>query len=598
MSERRPIPLDIPIDPALRTDPEAMGYIQQAFDTDSELLTPVRSEPIAARAAEPGTTQAVEKPEKKVESWKERFERRHRMGVVGIRIEEALEQGKTREEVRNTCPELAQLPDKARELFEDAILDYTYARELAEAQEQKLLKVLDAEQLDLWGRGEKYYRALIKEAPIGRVSFRRNDAFFVVECENETDYVRVGSLPKSNGVFKHEAFIILHFYDDSGIKRPRFKTEVIPVIIAHVPTGMFAEKQEQIFIHERQHFINHDILSRFVPHEIPHTVGESPRVEETRRVMAPFRMLKDEVLACLRDGRSGEALAQTLAHKLYKHLFDDLPAESQPVAMEEIRRIGEAFQRLPRPIRERPDLIVHQLYDIPLHDITPYLHVMRRSYERVLRSMVQQENIIASFEQQLAERVYPSVAGPLIHTAHRQMRVVRHAIQYEAELALGIVSPGKQPPIMPVRMDMVQKAFSRLERHGVELPYARDPEVISIRPRVRDSNVMKTLERYISEIADTNRQKLIDAFVDLTDQQRDEMHAYLQSEVVDFQEIPTVFRQITEKLERFVALEEDAIGYTVDPDAIRLTIRYTVPVEMRKVVVSQPVVIPIRPTQK
>ncbi|MCX6722500.1 MAG: hypothetical protein NT094_00325 [Candidatus Staskawiczbacteria bacterium] len=133
----------------------------------------------------------------------------------------------------------------------------------------------------------------------------------------------------------------------------------------------FCWQIDDIVVHERQHFINHRLFRKF-------------DATERKGGNTDLRAIKDEVLAYIRDGSSGDRLDAALHGELYKHLFADLPTDKQQIANNIIDAVA-SFIDYNKSLgflkdQESRAILVYQLAGIPLERFPEWLDAFQRYY--------------------------------------------------------------------------------------------------------------------------------------------------------------------------------------------------------------------------
>lgn len=124
----------------------------------------------------------------------------------------------------------------------------------------------------------------------------------------------------------------------------------------------------EINIHERQHFINGEVLNRFIT------------IEETDHPTLPdfeASRIKDELLARIRDGSDPERATEFLSLKVYAYLREDIVGDPIPEdvlqefesVLSDTRQIMQALKFYQVLGDNNRDIITNYLLGTPLHQI-------------------------------------------------------------------------------------------------------------------------------------------------------------------------------------------------------------------------------------
>ncbi len=145
-------------------------------------------------------------------------------------------------------------------------------------------------------------------------------------------------------------------------------------------------ENDAIMIHEIQHWINEGLVS-LTDMETPRPSMLRLPAHERRAILEQEkrrRVIKDEVLAYLREGRIRDVNA-TLQGKLYEHLFEGKSSESGADRLL-VSQISLALAACIPFIEKYPrlkDRMVYALIDVPLESMSMHINAIRGLYERM-----------------------------------------------------------------------------------------------------------------------------------------------------------------------------------------------------------------------
>ncbi len=285
-----------------------------------------------------------------------------------------------------------------------------YCEEIQHAIKAAELLELDNDHLTA---GKKLFYAVTGFFPKGRVTAERREGYFILTCSDQQDFglattagMRTASSTQESagGVYHRALTVLTHEL-------------TIPLIVC-TPS----EKKDDVVTHERQHWINDKLFSHFAVTErgVSEATPTSKKTEYLEQLYAVDREpvgrdIKDEVLAYLREGRGGVAIAETLTTSaLYTHLFTNEPERWKNL----VARIGVAFDMHLSPYfssKERRAVLVAQLASIPLERMPSAMKKLGDYYRQ------RNEALSAAWNEDLVEAagrintiVHPDIA-PSVH---------------------------------------------------------------------------------------------------------------------------------------------------------------------------------------
>lgn len=428
----------------------APGYSEQISSRPTE-STPT---PVASKSPE------ASRKEKET-SWFERAEQRHRLAQAGVQLEHVLDNvidHKNAEAILRA----SGIPPEMHSAFRRVIDEYRQVNRISDMVVEDLELNADWKKKNDEEKGAWIYERLMHRSPRGRVEFYRYGALLAVSCADREDYVALTTRPKSGGVFM--AYREYEFFQALEGETVR----------GHIPLAVLSESRNvewfQVLLHERQHFVNHRLLNLFVEDEIRGPVKD-PILMKRRIKTKRVRDIKDEVLAYMREPERSSSIQDCLTSELYDALFDNLSTSEENRIDHVLTRIDREWSRFPSVLKSYPEIIVHQLYDIPFERIPSYLRMMRRYYEKVLQPNRAMHTETEVLKKQYGQRLYPLRVLP-------EFRELLQAVAgYESSLGrldaalLGVRDKGHIPMIVEKQKENIVYWKKQLAHEGIESPY-------------------------------------------------------------------------------------------------------------------------------
>lgn len=272
---------------------------------------------------------------------------------------------------------------------------YSYYKQCAFAQREergmrKFFNLSSTESLDV--AGIRFFECMTKKPPVGRISFFRKEGYFVFSCEKESDYAALDENSSVKRIGKES----LGSHHDRRFLRGREgeRSESFQVTLIRInEEAAFVERIPSVLIHERQHFINHQVLKVFEYiekrkkglHQGAGRLHGQFGYQERESIL----LLKDEALATL---RGGDVYPEDFSNQIiygYGSFYRGLKAEDQKTIKSCFVNIGKQLAKSPfwRFKKEKDVLamLVYQLMDIPLLDWPYWLSRQTAFYEERLR---------------------------------------------------------------------------------------------------------------------------------------------------------------------------------------------------------------------
>lgn len=209
--------------------------------------------------------------------------------------------------------------------------------------------------------------------PIGKVEITIREGYVCLLCEDKRDiknaYVKPWHKDKEqlpSGFFCQGVNVPMLGYNG-------------PIIFIDATGG--SDEVKKIFLHERQHFINHNVFDLFEATE-PRIGGTMYR---TRNLRTAYRGIKDEVLAYMREASENMDFVERLSSSSYKKLFEPLSEAGRETAQDMLADITEAIRAL-RNVRNKERtfaILTYQLVGVPLQKIPDRIwHIAEAMHQR------------------------------------------------------------------------------------------------------------------------------------------------------------------------------------------------------------------------
>ena len=333
-------------------------------------------------------------PDEKAEYREQRelrvIEKNMQMALVAVKIEHLMS---GHEPADMSDPQmraaLENLPFDWQEQFRGMIREYFLVRQEAEAAEVEILyrsgaSYAGTEEEKAVLAGRWLFRNITREEPKGKIIFQRKEGYLILHYDEEDDYfvAAVGREEKTDLIKKTK---------EGGSYHPELIMQGGPPW--YVPIIMIKGKEQstqQLVIHERQHFINQRVTNLFSEIEPKRAVKagseKAGAVKQAFERKLNLRLIKDEILAYIRDGRSGKETKKVLSEPLYTHRFEPLEQDDQKMAEEVIAKVAEFIDRLNPDDRQRAEL-VYQLHAVPLARFPRWLELIEKYYLRAGRAL-------------------------------------------------------------------------------------------------------------------------------------------------------------------------------------------------------------------
>ncbi len=333
---------------------------------------------MAAEGGHYETQQKIETPE----YWtKERLDKRHRHASLLVELDNALAT-QNHEEVLSIHNKIesSDFSPSQRDSLIKILGEYgKMTKQAADAENyyKENFNITSPTEL-----GAIFYHFRTNETPSSTqaVTAQRHEGYFLIYCTNPADYYKfaypdqaqTSINQKSSGTF-HNAITIGN------------TTFSVPVILINQapPENITNEAAttNSIIIHERQHWINHKLLGVFQATE--KSIHDRTKRTETDEAQAFGKFIKDEVLACLRDGSSGMRLELSLSSDSYSAFF---PAKEFSQKHKNIlAQINTAIHEIDVQQGDKSlrPYIVLQLLDVPFDEIPAMLKKLSHYYHPV-----------------------------------------------------------------------------------------------------------------------------------------------------------------------------------------------------------------------
>lgn len=234
--------------------------------------------------------------------------------------------------------------------------------------------------------------------PVGKVFTYRDGPFFVVITDDVQDYAAINLGKTSLGTF-HEYFPLT--LRPKEIAKPEQLTPqevlsdddeppedieasypyVTPTVLLVRQDPSDPERVKSTIKHERQHFVNNILLDIKKKKD-----RETMSAEEWKESVTEIG-LKDEILANVRQGSTGEKMVEKLSRPAYARLFPENKGEERRVIL---REIGNELSNIEKSFSadEQRALLTYAVVDIPLKRIAARLRTFARIHANVRSSPV------------------------------------------------------------------------------------------------------------------------------------------------------------------------------------------------------------------
>ncbi len=301
------------------------------------------------------------------------FERRQRSVAALIIVERILESFDSSAQRRSVENMTEHLPEKLRQRIIAAALEYGDLHRAACESETGLRRFASEQHYPDTpsGLGDLLMHARTGKDASGSVTLVRKGAYFVVSCEKPQDYTAlfaagqdqlVQRAEQTSGSFHAENFTLAFEPSADGYTRVSV-AGVLPQLLESVllvkGTSRSEPEYDVIVTHERQHFIHQRVLGAF---------SRSEGKAKPTPLENVHRMVKDELLAYMREGSSPERIVEHIRRPVYAHLFAKLTPEEHRAVDALLGAVDHAF-RSTQKVLEYPESrasFVYQLIDIPL----------------------------------------------------------------------------------------------------------------------------------------------------------------------------------------------------------------------------------------
>ena len=297
---------------------------------------------------------------------------------------------------------LAALPEQVRDRFEFGMINYEWNKRNSEERLLQIEEMIEKNvQYDITRtemRAElpkMMYQSLgIYTEPKGEIKFEVREGYMIFIFSHPEDYQNAISrqpnvtpndpiVEKSGGIFSHATYLSLFSDHYMG-----------PVLM--VRGDLVPEAVEDIVVHERQHFINHNILNLFSATE---KYPEQKFVQDWAKIRK-FQQIKDEVLAYMREGRYGFEMKENLNGELYRHLFQGLSPDDEKDARRIIDLTAKFLDHRGSSShnRENQAILVYQLACVPFAKFPAWLKAIEAYYFERFQLLEQFDTDVSIFE--------------------------------------------------------------------------------------------------------------------------------------------------------------------------------------------------------
>jgi len=256
-------------------------------------------------------------------------EKNHKLAISAYELENYLSKGLPTDLKQDDklLGILEELPSQLRSNFETAIQHYSHDVKEMQKKRWEMEEIITRHQeagLSIEPEeilGELAFVDLSHPYPArpqGRVTLSSQEGYFVLKFDKEEDYDAIRN--RLSGGWNNRLKSSGCFYNmlSLTISKSHYRGPVI-FVTRRRPL-------KEVLTHERQHYINHNVLKKF---SLTEELNSEVAHEAEGSV---YRSIKDEILSFIRDGSSGTGLRESIYCSLYKHLFDALPEEERKKA--------------------------------------------------------------------------------------------------------------------------------------------------------------------------------------------------------------------------------------------------------------------------
>lgn len=250
----------------------------------------------------------------------------------------------------------------------NAIKNYLTEKSVAKKQETQLKKDLQerGESPSPRSMGEELFLRQTGSDPIKSVRAERIEGYFVLTIPNKIDFFTfVDELPDTRIASYHSEM--------------KFSGQEMNIIVRR-------SLDDDVMAHERQHFINDNILQKFDGIERKHPPEKAifPALARSadlhpQEFAKRIANIKDEMLARVRDGSNGQEITSFWSEDVYEYLRDGFSRAEKAEIAKLLRFImGEHYMILPLfPLPDERALLVYHLVDTPLWKMPTMVRAVR-----------------------------------------------------------------------------------------------------------------------------------------------------------------------------------------------------------------------------
>ncbi|MBI2065231.1 MAG: hypothetical protein HYT62_04220 [Candidatus Yanofskybacteria bacterium] len=385
------------------------------------------------------------KTEQVVKEKRDRFDEfmrtRHEGAIAGLKVEEALSyidsSVKQDDYPKLMSPENITIRKKAEEIIEELFQDryplkkeevrtaierYLFAKVRADRFQIELGNQLDERGIRKSGpeAGGYLFKEETGREPVGRINLYKEGGYIKLTFYDRRDYFDFRGIEEdeSGGCFYQSLYF-------PGLGEVAF-------ILEPWSSENYQSDTNQ---HERQHFINNSLLSKFeglegvtftdaqkaYPKEYP-ILSEAIRRADSR-VDIFMQSVKDELLACVKDGRSLSGVTKFWDLNLYDFLREGSTLEEQQEVGSLLGKIKEELEKgsgLFEGGKQARGLLVYHLIDIPFmrfpERVAAVIKFYKKRMDRVLKHLPEalKKDITKWPEKDRLEELSRDMIGELI----------------------------------------------------------------------------------------------------------------------------------------------------------------------------------------
>lgn len=245
----------------------------------------------------------------------------------------------------------------------------------------------------------KAAQALFSQLTKGQIStagvtLDQKEGYLILLVQSNADYAHIDNkdvihetvpndgMTQPNETYLSTGLFIRHwklrFLPEHAPDHDKAEAECSAGLVIIRTNNLTESQKENVILHERQHFIHHNLLELFEKAEY---IGQ--KNERGKSYVA--RDVKDECLAFFREGVFGKEFEETI-EKHYQYLFAELKTSERSVELKQLQEtlhaVAEAFEanrEILSSVSARTTFLYH-LLSVPFHQMPQWIAVLGRFY--------------------------------------------------------------------------------------------------------------------------------------------------------------------------------------------------------------------------